>query len=260
MKTINDSNPGVKRPLRVSDLQAIWDGMAEMFKGEAISTPRILSGFNLKSDGTLSAGVIVFNGKLYFHSDTGANVINFGDSVYYKQLNNVDLRVFEDSTTQNFSYDNVLTTTVIAGQLVGTFDAVGIANMKILPRYRVVTGVVTVLPTVVPSVEFVPDNPADTDILPSVAYVSGELDRFLYLRFEDGNSNKALSSSSLHPKDSLSWYNLSYPQVRIYADSEYNSVLYNFKVMHEAELLIVGYGLPFAVTLYFPLFSDVAPV
>lgn len=119
---LNDANPGVKRPLRIGDLQKIWDGLnATLASYVTGDTPHILSGFDVKADNTLSEGVIAFQGRLYYHPDTDGFRITLGDNVYAKEIPSDDERIFADSSEQIFSYDVIVTNTVANGTLIGAF-------------------------------------------------------------------------------------------------------------------------------------------
>lgn len=123
IRTVNDVLPGVKRPFRVEDIQFLWEGLNNVLASSVGSTPRVLSGFTIKEDSNLSAGVIAFNGKLYMHPDTDGYRIAVNSSVYAGQTpSEDDMRAFADGTVQNMYFYDVLSTNSAIGQLVGVFS------------------------------------------------------------------------------------------------------------------------------------------
>lgn len=131
IKRLNDASPSVKRPLRISDLADIWQGLNDLLSQDTLSTGpngasgRILSGFVVKPDGKLGAGVLAYNGKLYMHPDTDGYRIPLGAAVYASETPSGDNRVFADGSTQPFSYLPLLSTNS-SGTYLGTFTQ---ANM-----------------------------------------------------------------------------------------------------------------------------------
>lgn len=122
IRTVNSVLPGVKRPFRLQDVQFIYDSLNSALAGGVGATPRVLSGFDLKDDGNLSAGVIAFNGKLYYHPDTDGYRIPLGGTVYAGDVpSEDDMRPFKDGTVQPMYYYNILTTTATGNVLVGAF-------------------------------------------------------------------------------------------------------------------------------------------
>lgn len=104
-KTLNSADPSVRRPLRVSDLQDLWDGLGTIFAGVPENTVKVVSGFELDGDNTVLEGVLIYNHKLYYY-EGGLAVI--GDTIYlYDEPS--DLRTFADGQTRNFSFINVAT-------------------------------------------------------------------------------------------------------------------------------------------------------
>lgn len=136
---INNSKPGVRRPLRVEDIQNVWDGLAEALAtyGAASSTPKIICGFEIAGLG-YGPGVIAFRGKLYVSSSN----ITIGQTLYGDLAPSNDIRTLSDGTQIDFSAKYVVTTTATATSVViGTAGAANIAAWKapyIPPNY--VTG------------------------------------------------------------------------------------------------------------------------
>lgn len=118
---LNDVNAGVRRPLRVEDIQNVWSGLNSLLASyNTGDTPRILSGFTQKNDGTLSEGVIAFQGQLYYHPDTEGNRIALNNSIYTKPIASDDLRIFADNTEHPFSFDMLVGVTgAQGGVLIG---------------------------------------------------------------------------------------------------------------------------------------------
>ncbi|NLV87544.1 MAG: hypothetical protein GX025_10085 [Clostridiales bacterium] len=129
-KRLNNVLPGVKRPLRVEDLQAVWDGLNEALAIGTTGAPRILWGFNDKGDGTLSAGIVAFNEKLYVHEDTADSRINVGATVYAHEVPSGDLRIFADGSEHPFSYNRIVNSIDIGGTAIGTFSIANIDTWK----------------------------------------------------------------------------------------------------------------------------------
>ena len=132
IRTVNDVLPGVKRPFRLQDIEFVWEGLNSALASSVGSTPRILSGFNIKSDNNLSAGVIAFNGQLYMHPDTDGYRIPLDSEVYAGSAPSADdMRAFADGTVQNMYWYDVLSTNKtiaegIEGVLVGAFTKANI--------------------------------------------------------------------------------------------------------------------------------------
>lgn len=108
--TLNSANPGQGRPLRLSDLQALWDAIGSLFvAGPQQSTPVILWGFQLQSDNTFSAGALSYGGQLYYYPASTSDKISVGGSVYVDTVPSGDVRVIEGGTSQQFSSYNIVT-------------------------------------------------------------------------------------------------------------------------------------------------------
>ena len=111
IKTINPANPGLKRPLRLSDLQNVWDGLTEAFASETINsatTIKIVSGLHILG-GILTPGVIAYRGKLYYYegatSDNGG--FSEGDDMYVATIDDDD-RTLSTGLVQPFYINNVI--------------------------------------------------------------------------------------------------------------------------------------------------------
>lgn len=132
IRTVNDVLPGVKRPFRLQDIEFVWEGLNSALAASVGSTPRILSGFNIKADNNLSAGVIAFNGQLYMHPDTDGYRIPLDATVYAGSAPSADdMRAFADGTVQNMYWYDVLSTNKtiaegVEGVLVGAFTKANI--------------------------------------------------------------------------------------------------------------------------------------
>ena len=132
IRTVNDVLPGIKRPFRLQDIEFVWEGLNSALASSVGSTPRILSGFNIKADNNLSAGVIAFNGQLYMHPDTDGYRIPLDSKVYAGSAPSADdMRAFADGTVQNMYWYDVLSTNKtiaegVEGVLVGAFTKANI--------------------------------------------------------------------------------------------------------------------------------------
>lgn len=108
--TINSENPGQGRPLRLSDLQALWDAIGSLFvAGPQQSTPVILWGFHPQANDTFSAGALSYGGQLYYYPASTSDKISVGGSVYVDTVPSGDVRVIEGGTSQQFSSYNIVT-------------------------------------------------------------------------------------------------------------------------------------------------------
>lgn len=108
--TLNSASPSKGRPLRLSDLQALWDAIGSLFvAGPQQSTPVILWGFHPQADNTFSAGALSYGGQLYYYPASTSDKISVGGSVYVDTVPSGDVRVIEDGTSQQFSSYNIVT-------------------------------------------------------------------------------------------------------------------------------------------------------
>ena len=104
-KTLNSADPSVRRPLRVSDLQDLWDGLGTIFAGVPENTVKVVSGFELGDNNTVLEGVLIYNHKLYYY---GGGLATLGNTIYLYDVPS-DQRVFADGQTRDFSFLNVAT-------------------------------------------------------------------------------------------------------------------------------------------------------
>lgn len=108
--TLNSANSGKGRPLRLSDLQALWGAIGSLFvAGPQQSTPVILWGFHPQADNTFSAGALSYGGQLYYYPASASDKISVGGSVYVDTVPSGDVRVIEGGTSQQFSSYNIVT-------------------------------------------------------------------------------------------------------------------------------------------------------
>lgn len=127
--TINSDNPGQGRPLRLSDLQALWGAIGSLFFTTSQQTnPVVLWGFELNDD-TFGPGVLAFGGQLYVYEASSNDKIRIGGDVYVDTIPSGDIRVIEGGASQQFSYKNVVTgvssdtsTLVFSNVFIDTFD------------------------------------------------------------------------------------------------------------------------------------------
>ena len=132
IRTVNDVLPGIKRPFRLQDIEFVWEGLNSALASSVGSTPRILSGFNIKADNNLSEGVIAFNGQQYMQPDTDGYRIPLDSEVYAGSAPSADdMRAFADGTVQNMYWYDVLSTNKtiaegVEGVLVGAFTKTNI--------------------------------------------------------------------------------------------------------------------------------------
>lgn len=127
---LNSTQPGVRRPLRVEDIQNVWDGLAQAFTG-GIPTdqPRIICGFELAGL-AYGPGVIAYQGKLY----VSASNVSIGQRLYGDLAPSNDIRTLSDGTQIDFSSQYVVTTTATATSvLIGSVSPANI-NLWSAPR------------------------------------------------------------------------------------------------------------------------------
>lgn len=116
---INNANPGVLRPIKVADLQDLWNGIQTALATGTNNAPRIICGFDVDTSGDyLTAGVIAFNEKLYVYD--ASTPILIGSVLYGSEVSTGDTRLMGDGTTQLFSYALKVTTTETGNVRIGT--------------------------------------------------------------------------------------------------------------------------------------------
>lgn len=117
--TLNSANPALKRPLRVSDLQNIYDAIKAVVP-QYSDTPKILWGMSFDDDGFIQAGAVSFKGEVYTWDPTAqGEQIQLGDAIYATKVASGDVRMIERGTQQEFSYKNILTSKPSGEQLSG---------------------------------------------------------------------------------------------------------------------------------------------
>lgn len=109
---LNNDNPTALRPLRVEDLQDIWDAVTGMLS-QSVNTPVIVSGFNydiaqLDPTAALTSGVIAYRGKLYEYN-AAETPLRLGAFAYlHDNVSTDDDRTLSDGTVQTFSYKSIV--------------------------------------------------------------------------------------------------------------------------------------------------------
>lgn len=145
--TLNSANPALKRPLRVSDLQNIYDAIKAVVPQSSL-TPKILWGMSLDDDGFIQAGAVSFKGEVYTWDPVAQNdQLQIGDAIYAAKIASGDVRTMGGGTRQEFSYKNILTSKASGEQLSGNVSpeditewqmpyipALGITNDMIAPN------------------------------------------------------------------------------------------------------------------------------
>lgn len=145
--TLNSASPALKRPLRVSDLQNIYDAIKAVVPQSSL-TPKILWGMSLDDDGFIQAGAVSFKGEVYTWDPVAQNdQLQIGDAIYAAKIASGDVRTMEGGTQQEFSYKNILTSKASGEQLSGNVSleditewqmpyipALGITNDMIAPN------------------------------------------------------------------------------------------------------------------------------
>lgn len=150
---LNDANPSALRPLRVEDLQDIWDAVANTLS-QSVNTPVIVSGFSyvdalLDPNAPLTSGVVAYNGKLYAYN-ADETPLRLGARAYlHDNVPTDDQRQLSDGTIQTFSFKSVVNADPANGIGMGELTANAINLMRsayIAPR--AVTGANIALQTV----------------------------------------------------------------------------------------------------------------
>lgn len=115
--TLNSANPALKRPLRVSDLQNVYDAIKAVVPQSGLA-PKILWGMSLDDDGFIQAGAVSFKGEVYTWDPVAQNdQLQIGDAIYAAKIASGDVRTMEGGTQQEFSYKNILTSKASGEQL-----------------------------------------------------------------------------------------------------------------------------------------------
>lgn len=139
--TLNSANPALKRPLRVSDLQNIYDAIKAVVP-QYSDTPKILWGMSFDDDGFIQAGAVSFKGEVYTWDPTAqGKQIQFGDAIYAAKVASGDVRTMEGGTQQEFSYKNILTSEPSGEQLSGAVSLEDITEWQtpIIPNEGITT-------------------------------------------------------------------------------------------------------------------------
>lgn len=138
---LNDANPSALRPLRVEDLQDIWDAISGMLS-QSVDSPIIVSGFSyldalINPNTPLTSGVIAYNGKLYSY-DANMHPLRLGARAYlHENVSTGDQRQLSNGTIQTFSFMNEVNLTSQNGVSVGELTVDRINAMRssyIAPR------------------------------------------------------------------------------------------------------------------------------
>lgn len=115
--TLNSANPALKRPLRVSDLQNIYDAIKAVVPQSSL-TPKILWGMSLDDDGFIQAGAVSFKGEVYTWDPVAqGDQLQIGNAIYAAKVASGDVRTMKGGTQQEFSYKNILTSKASGEQL-----------------------------------------------------------------------------------------------------------------------------------------------
>lgn len=125
IKQINSANPGLLRATQCSDLQDIWDGLAESLASDTLPHPiddetrapvMVVSGVFVTSSGFLSEGVIAFKGKLYWVD--GFSNLTEGSTLYAHTIDGPD-RTLSGGSVAPYNFINVVNDIALGGELIG---------------------------------------------------------------------------------------------------------------------------------------------
>lgn len=142
--TLNSANPALKRPLRVSDLQNIYDAIKAVVPQSSL-TPKILWGMSLDDDGFIQAGAVSFKGEVYTWDPVAQNdQLQIGDAIYAAKIASGDVRTMEGGTQQEFSYKNILTSKASGEQLSGnvSFEDITEWQMPYIPALGITNDII----------------------------------------------------------------------------------------------------------------------
>lgn len=142
--TLNSENPALKRPLRVSDLQNIYDAIKAVVPQSSL-TPKILWGMSLDDDGFIQAGAVSFKGEVYTWDPVAQNdQLQIGDAIYAAKIASGDVRTMEGGTQQEFSYKNILTSKASGEQLSGnvSFEDITEWQMPYIPALGITNDII----------------------------------------------------------------------------------------------------------------------
>lgn len=150
---LNDANPSALRPLRVEDLQDIWDAVANMLS-QTVNTPKIISGFSyanalLDPNAPLTSGVVAYKGKLYAYNADETPLTLGTRAFLHDNVPTDDHRQLSDDTIQVFSFKSVVNSDPSNGVPMGALTANAINLMKsayVAPR--ILTGANIALQTI----------------------------------------------------------------------------------------------------------------
>lgn len=120
---LNDANPSALRPLRVEDLQDIWDAVAGMLS-QSVNTPVIVSGFSyidalVDPNVPLTSGVVAYKGKLYEYNADETPLRLGARAFLHADVPTDDQRQLSDDTIQVFSFKNVVSPDPVGGVAMG---------------------------------------------------------------------------------------------------------------------------------------------
>lgn len=108
IKRFNQTAASIQRPLRLADIQDIWDGINNILTGGNFLFT-IISGLEyLDSSGTLSAGVAVYRGQLYYYE--GGGNIKQGQTIYYGRVDG-ESRTFANGQSYVFDFSYIISPT-----------------------------------------------------------------------------------------------------------------------------------------------------
>lgn len=125
IKQINSANPGLLRATQCSDLQDIWDGLAESLASDTLphiiddetrAPVMVVSGVFITSSGFISEGVIAFKGKLYWLD--GTSNLTEGATLYAHTVDGPD-RALSGGSVAPYNFINVVNDVPLDGELIG---------------------------------------------------------------------------------------------------------------------------------------------
>lgn len=106
IKHFNSVVSTVERPLRLSDIQQIWDALNQVFANDDF---RVIAGLNYDdASGTLSKGIASYRGQLYYYG--GGSNIQPNTTLYYGRIEG-STRTFANGNSYPFDFDYIISAT-----------------------------------------------------------------------------------------------------------------------------------------------------
>ena len=152
IKKLNSTKPGVLRPVQASDLQDIWDGLANALASDTITSAtgdtepaaevRIISGMHVTDSSFITSGVIAYNGELYYFD--GDTEVLQEDTILYLHKRNGPDRTLANGSVIPFYILNTVDSDPTDGVSIGMATKVQLDKwrMPLIPNDGINTGMI----------------------------------------------------------------------------------------------------------------------